>query len=33
MTVRSKADWMGGNAMGNFWRGIEHLSVTPTLKT
>ena len=28
--VRSKADWMRGNATCNFWRSAENLSVTPT---
>ncbi len=27
--VRSKADWFGGNATLNFWRGVENLSVVP----
>ena len=28
--VRSKANWMRGNATCNFWRSAENLSVTPT---
>lgn len=28
--VRSKANWMRGNATCNFWRSVENLSVTPT---
>ncbi len=28
--VRSKANWMHGNATCNFWRSAENLSVTPT---
>lgn len=28
--VRSKAQWMRGNATCNFWRSAENLSVTPT---
>ncbi|CAO1637131.1 unnamed protein product [Parajaminaea phylloscopi] len=27
--VRSKADWMDGNATLNFWRGVENLCVIP----
>jgi hypothetical protein len=29
-SVRSKADWFGGNATLNFWRAAENLSVVPT---
>ena len=30
--VRSKADWMeGNNATINFWRGIENLTVIPSI--
>ena len=28
--VRSKADWMGGNATCNFWRTAENFAVVPT---
>jgi hypothetical protein len=28
--MRSKADWLGGNATLNFWRAAENLSVVPT---
>ncbi|OLR93719.1 RICIN domain-containing protein [Actinokineospora bangkokensis] len=28
--VHAEADWFGGNATQNFWRGAENLSVTPT---
>jgi hypothetical protein len=30
-SVRTKADWFQGNATQNFWRGMENLSVVPTL--
>lgn len=28
--VRAKADWFGGNATQNFWRGAENLAIVPT---
>jgi len=28
--VRSKADWMGGNATCNFWRTVENFAVVPS---
>ncbi|MGW0769016.1 RICIN domain-containing protein [Streptomyces sp. NPDC002676] len=28
--VHAEADWFGGNATQNFWRGAENLSVNPT---
>lgn len=31
--VHAEADWFGGNATQNFWRGAENLSVTPSTGT